>query len=52
MTILQYLTSPQYGCCKTNELIELSKADKQALDTLKQYARDEMAARGIEVTEK
>lgn len=46
MTTLQYLTQT---CCSTKELMELAKQDKTAVDTLKAWAREEMATKGIEL---
>jgi hypothetical protein len=46
MTTLQYLTQT---CCSTKELMELARADKEAVEMLKVWARAEMLAKGIEV---
>lgn len=52
MSPLKYLTDPINGCCSTSELIQLSRADKQSMETLKQWAIEEMKNKGIEVSEK
>lgn len=52
MSPLKYLTDPTHGCCSTSELIALSRSDKAAMETLKNWAIEEMKAKGIEVTEK
>jgi hypothetical protein len=52
MTPLKYLTDPVMGCCTTSELIAMSKADKQSMETLKTWAIEEMKSKGIEITEK
>lgn len=52
MTPMKYLTDPQTGCCTTGELIALSKANKSDMETLKRWAIEEMANKGIELTEK
>jgi hypothetical protein len=49
MTTLQYITSAEHGCCNTKELMELAKADKAAVETLKEYARQEMTNKGIAI---
>lgn len=51
MTPIKYLTDQATGCCTTKELLDLSRADKAAVETLKQWAKDEMSARGIPVEE-
>jgi len=48
MTTLQFITSPTLGCCNTSELMKFSKEDKAGFDKLKEWAREEMAKRGIE----
>ena len=52
MTPLKYLTDSITGCCTTSELIALSRADKQSMETLKTWAIEEMKNKGIEITEK
>ena len=52
MTLLQFITGKEFGCCTTAELMAYSKVDKEGYTKLKEYARDEMKNRGIEVTEK
>jgi hypothetical protein len=53
LTTLQYLTSREYGCCNTKELMELAKADKinstNDVETLKTWAREEMIGREIPI---
>jgi hypothetical protein len=51
MTVTKFLAHPVYGCGTGKEVIQLSQTDKPALDTLKKWAREEMAVLGIEVEE-
>ena len=51
MTVAKFLTHPVYGCGTSSEVIRLSQQDKPCFDTLKQWAREEMAVRGIEIEE-
>jgi hypothetical protein len=51
MTVAKYLTHPVYGCGTSSEVIRFSQNDKPGFDTLKQWAREEMALKGIEVEE-
>jgi hypothetical protein len=51
MTVAKYLTHPVYGCGTSTDVIRFSQVDKEGFDTLKQWARQEMANRGIEVEE-
>jgi hypothetical protein len=48
---LKYLTDPNTGCCKTSELMEMSRDDKKNnthhVEDLKAYAREEMKNKGI-----
>lgn len=50
MTVLQYLTNKETGCCTTSELMELSRSDKPSVETLKKWAREECAHKGIELS--
>lgn len=52
MTVLQYLTNKDTGCCTTSELMQLSREDKAYVTALKEDARKEMNNKGIEITEK
>lgn len=52
MTALQYITSKEFGCCTTGELMAAAKNDSTLLETLKGYAVQEMKNRGIVLTEK
>lgn len=52
MSPLKYLTDPVNGCCNTSELIKLSREDKTSMETLKNWAIEEMKNKGIEITEK
>lgn len=51
MTIAKYLTHPVYGCGTGREIIQFSQTDKEGFSTLKEWAKAEMALRGIEVEE-
>ena len=51
MTALKYLTSPEFGCCTTGEIMQAAKNDKELLPKLKEWARAEMTKKGIEITE-
>lgn len=51
MTWMKFITSPEYGCCTTAELIAASKYDPTLKNALKDWAIAEMKNRGIEVTE-
>lgn len=55
MKVLEFLKSAEYGCATTSELMALSREDRENgtshLADLKRYAREEMANRGIEVSE-
>jgi len=51
MTVTKFLTCPEYGCAKPQELIAFSRENPGGLAKLKEYAKEEMAARGIEVEE-
>lgn len=51
MTVLKYITSVDNGCCTVAELLGLGRVDKAAVDKLKEYAREEMKNKGIEITE-
>ena len=51
MTALQFLTSPEFGCCNTSELMALARADKEAVAKLKEWAKTEMEKREIPITE-
>jgi hypothetical protein len=51
MTITKFLTSPEFGCATSGELIRFSQEDKAGFETLKQYAREEMRNRKIEIEE-
>jgi len=51
MSVTKFLTHPVYGCGTAGEIIKFSQTDKPGFDTLKKWAREEMAARGIEVDE-
>ena len=50
MSIMKFLTSPEFGCCTVSELLALSRVDKSAVETLKRYAQEEMQNRGIEIS--
>lgn len=49
MTTLQFLTSHDYGCCNTRELMELARQDKESVEVLKNWAREEMINKGIAI---
>jgi hypothetical protein len=49
MTPLQFITSKEFGCCTTSELMAFAKVDKAGFETLKTWAIAEMGNRGIEV---
>jgi len=51
MSVTKFLTHPNYGCGTAGEIIKFSQTDKPGFDTLKQWAKEEMKARGIEVEE-
>jgi len=52
MTALKYITSPEFGCCTTSELMQTAKNDPNFLPKMKEWAIEEMKKKGIEVTEK
>jgi hypothetical protein len=52
MGIAKYLTHPVYGCATSGELIAFSRQDVEGFKTLKLWAKEEMALKGIEVEEK
>lgn len=49
MTVVKFLTSPEYGCATSGEIIAFSRTDREGFDTLKGYAAQEMTNRGIEI---
>ena len=49
MTPLQFITSKEFGCCTTSELMAYAKDNKPGFETLKAWAVAEMNNRGIEV---
>jgi len=49
MTVVAFLTSPMFGCGTTKELLALSKMYKDDVETLKVWAKEEMANRGIQI---
>jgi hypothetical protein len=49
MTVTKFLTSPEYGCATSAELIAFSRTDNAGFQTLKQWGKDEMQNRGIEI---
>jgi hypothetical protein len=49
MSLMQFLTSPTYGCCTSGELIAYNKQDKEGYFMLRKWAEDEMKNRGIEL---
>lgn len=49
MTVLQFLTSSQFGCCTTGELMAYNKMDKEGYTKLRDWAIEEMKNRGMEV---
>ena len=49
MTVLQFLTSPIYGCCTTGELMAFNRLHKDDYMTLRKWAEEEMKNRGIEI---
>ena len=51
MTVAKFLTHPIYGCGSSSDVIRFSQTDKVGFDKLKEYAREEMKNRGIEVEE-
>jgi hypothetical protein len=51
MTVTKFLTCPEYGCATAGELITFSRENPGGLAKLKEYAKQEMLARGIEVEE-
>lgn len=51
MTVTKFLTCPEYGCAKPQELIAFSRENPGQLAVLKEYAVEEMKVRGIEVEE-
>ena len=50
MTALQFITSKEYGCCTTAELMNLNKDDKAGFNRLKEMAEAEMKAKGIAIS--
>jgi hypothetical protein len=50
MTALRFLTSPEFGCCSTGELMAACKTDVTLLAVLKSWAIEEMTNRGIAIT--
>lgn len=48
MTMMQYLKGT--GVATTMELMQIGKAHPQAWTEIKQYAKDEMASLGLEIT--
>jgi exopolyphosphatase/pppGpp-phosphohydrolase len=51
MTALQFLTSPEFGCCNTSELMALARTNKEDVAKLKEYAKAEMERKEIPITE-
>lgn len=49
MTPLQFITSKEFGCCTTSELMAYAKDNKAGFETLKQWAIEEMGHREIPV---
>jgi len=47
MTLLQFLTSKEFGCCTTGELMQYNKADKEGYLKLREWAIEEMKNRQI-----
>jgi len=50
MTVLQYITHKDYGCCTTSELMAISRVNKKDMEDLKVYAAQEMKNKGMEPT--
>ena len=48
MTLLQFLTSKEFGCCTTGELMAYNKQDKEGYIKLREWAIEEMRNRGLE----
>jgi hypothetical protein len=51
MTALQFLTSPEFGCCTTSELMALARTNKDDVAKLKVWAAEEMKKKEIPITE-
>lgn len=51
MTPLKFIIDPIYGCATSGEVMAYAKNDKAGFETLKQWAREEMANRGMAVEE-
>lgn len=49
MTLLQFLTSKEFGCCSTGELMAYNKQDKEGYAKLREWAIEEMQKRGLPV---
>jgi len=49
MTVSKFLTSQEYGCATSGELIGFSRIDPEGFKLLKVWAEEEMKNRGIEV---
>jgi hypothetical protein len=49
MTVAKFLVTS--GCGTSSEVIKYSQTDKPGFDTLKKWAREQMALMGIEVEE-
>lgn len=49
MTVLQYLTSKEFGCATSGEILALNKTDPDAVKQLRVYAIAEMEAKGIPI---
>lgn len=51
MNLLQFLTSKEFGCCTTGELMAFNKADKAGYLKLREWGEQEMKNRGMVVEE-
>jgi hypothetical protein len=51
-TVLAFLTKSDSACCTTAELLKLKRDNPEDVNILKQWAAEEMQARGIEIEEK
>lgn len=49
MTVTKFLTSPEYGCGTSAEIIKFSREDREGFAQLKEWAKEEMKNRNIEI---
>jgi len=49
MSVVKFVTHPQFGCATSGELISYSRIDKPGFEMLKKWAEEEMKNRGIEI---